>query len=135
MNLESSLEILNRQRTELWRQLNALGDFRQGTLASQYRKCGKPGCHCAEDGDVGHGPRWVVTRSVGRKTRSQSIPAAAVEATQAEVAEYHRFRALTRELTEVSSRICEERLKHGAPETPEKRGRWSKRSKPRRSRN
>ncbi len=129
MNLESSLETLSRRRTELWRHLNALGDFRQGALASQYRKCGKPGCHCAEDGDVGHGPRWVVTRSVDRKTRSQSIPAAAVEATQAQVAEYHRFRALTRELTEVSSRICEERLKHGEPEIPEKKGRWSKRSK------
>ena len=134
MNSSASLPALLRQRTQLQQSLAQIGDFWQGSLSSQYRKCGKKGCHCARPGDPGHGPSWILVRSVAGKPQSRSIPAAAVEETQAQVDEYQRFRALTRELAEVSSRICAERLKRGAPGDPGKRGRWSKRSKPRRSR-
>lgn len=134
MTESGSLCALLRQRTHLQQRLAQIGDFWQGSLSSQYRKCGKPGCHCARPGDPGHGPSWILVRSVAGKPRSQSIPAAAVEQTQAQVEEYQRFRALTRELAEVSSQICALRLKRGVPDEPGKRGRWSKRSKPRRSR-
>ena len=135
MNSSASLPALLRQRTQLQQSLAQIGDFWQGSLSSQYRKCGKKGCHCAQPGDPGHGPSWILVRSVAGKPQSRSIPAAAVDQTRVQVEEYQRFRTLTRELAEVSSRICAERLKHGEPEIPEKKGRWSKRSKPRRSRN
>lgn len=134
MNASASLPALLRQRAQLHQDLAQIGDFWQGSLSSQYRKCGKKGCHCARPGDPGHGPSWILVRSVASKPKSQSIPAAAVEQTRAQVEEYQRFRALTRELAEVSSRICAERLKQGRPGEPEKRGRWNKRSRPRRSR-
>lgn len=126
MTSTPSLQDLARQREQIQQALSQLGDFRQGSLESQHRKCGKPGCHCARDGDPGHGPYWVLTRKVDGKTRGQAIPKAAVETTRGQLEEYQRFRGLTRELTEVSSRICEERLKQGEPGEPEKRGRWSK---------
>ena len=128
------LSPLRRRRQQIQHEMAELGDFRQGSLAHTQVTCGKSSCHCMSLGGRRH-PRWILTRSVDGKTRSQSIPASAVETTEAQVAEYHRFRALTRELTEVSSRICEERLKRGEPGNAEKKGLLSKRSKRKSARN
>ena len=113
------------QRAALCASLASIGEFRPGTLQSRYRQCGKPTCHCAREGDPGHGPKWVLTRTVGGKRRNFSIPDEAVEATREQVAEYHRFRALTRELIEVSEQLCGARLTADPrPARPGKRGRW-----------
>lgn len=90
--------------------LARVGDFRPGTLMSRFRKCGRRGCHCARQSDPGHGPKWVLTRTVEGKTKNWSIPDEAVEETQTQVAEYQRFRQLTGALIEVSERLCHERL-------------------------
>ena len=123
------------QRGELLRQLSGIGDLRQGSLRAQYRKCGKPNCHCAVEGAQGHGPYWLLTwsdRETG-KSRGRTIPADAIDGTRAQIAEYQRLRGLVRELVEVSGRICDAKLDTGKPATPEKRGVSTRRS-PRRSR-
>ena len=126
------------QRAALCAALSSIGEFRPGALQSRYRKCGKPTCHCAREGDPGHGPKWVLTRTVGGKRRNFSIPDEAVEATRAQIAEFHRFQRLTRELIEASERSCAARLE---PDRglggPGKRGRSTspprRRSRPKRS--
>ena len=68
------------QRGQLLRELADIGDLRQGSLRTQYRKCGKPNCHCARDGAQGHGPYWLLTwldRDTG-KSRGRTIPSDAV---------------------------------------------------------
>lgn len=113
------------QRAALCESLASIGEFRPGALQSRYRTCGKPTCHCARDGDPGHGPKWVLTRTVGGKRRNFSIPDEAVETTREQIAEYHRFQALTRELVEVSEQLCGARLEANRhPDNPGKRGRW-----------
>ena len=117
-------EALAQQREDLHHQLTTLGDLRQGSLRSQYRKCGKPNCHCAHEGAQGHGPYWLLTwadRDTG-KTRGRSIPTGAVEQTRAQIEEYRRLRALVRELVEVSDRLCDARLDAHGPGTPGNRG-------------
>ena len=112
------------RRGQLLRELAGIGDLRQGSLRTQYRKCGKPNCHCAVEGAQGHGPYWLLTwldRRTG-KTRGRSIPANAVEGTRAEIAEYRRLRALVRALVEVSGQICDARLDADKPARPVKRG-------------
>lgn len=104
------LSELSRQRRNIHDQLAALGDLRPGSLTPRYRKCGKPTCHCAREGDPGHGPSWSLTWTVEGKTRTRIIPAEAVEDTQAQIAEYRRARSLTRELFEVSTRMCDVQL-------------------------
>ena len=104
------LSELRRQRRFIQDQLAALGDLRPGSLTPRYRKCGKPTCHCAAQGDPGHGPSWSLTWAVEGKTRTRIIPAEAVEQTQAQIAEYRRARTLTRELFEVSTRMCDAQL-------------------------
>ena len=107
-------ELQNRVR-ELKSRLAQLGEMRPGSLAECYRKCGKPNCHCARPDDRGHGPLWMVTHAVKGKTVSKAIPSGpAVERTRAQLAEYRRFRELTRELVATNEKICDARLSEAA---------------------
>jgi hypothetical protein len=56
------------ERDRLVGSLPELGEILRGSLVSRFRRCGKAGCHCAEEGDPGHGPAYylVVTVSPGQ---------------------------------------------------------------------
>ena len=73
------LSELGLRRREIQDQLAGLGDLRPGSLTPRFRKCGKPTCHCAAQGDPGHGPSWSLTWAVEGKTRTRIIPAEAVD--------------------------------------------------------
>lgn len=104
------------QRDQIKAQLAQIGDMRPGSLVERYRRCGKPSCHCARKGARGHGPCYSLTRAVRGKTQTRVLPAgAAVEQTRAQIAEYHRFRDLVRQLITVSEQICEAQLRPAAP--------------------
>ncbi len=118
-----SLAELQRRWAQVRAALGAVRELRPGALVSRYRPCGKPTCHCAQPGDPGHGPCWSLTRVVGGKTVTKVIPAAAVEQTQAQIAEHRRFRALVRELVEIGEQLCEGRLQDAvSPEAAQKGG-------------
>lgn len=104
---------LEKRRNEIRNELADVGDLRPGSLVSRYRKCGKPNCHCAGQGERGHGPSWSLTRRVEGKTVTKVIPAGAVPQTQAQIAEYRRLRRLTAELVEVSEKLCDGQLSVG----------------------
>ena len=108
MAASADLETLLQHRADILRQLSEIGDLRQGSLTAQFRKCGKPGCHCAKG--PGHGPYLQLTRKVNGKTRCKSIPVAAEDQTRMQIEEYKRLRALVQQLIEVSDRICDARL-------------------------
>ena len=94
--MNAMIEDLERQRDRLQSQFAELGDLRPGSLVARYRKCGSPGCHCAQEGDPGYGPSWHLIRAVKGKTRTRVIPAHAAGHTRALVAEYQRFRQLSK---------------------------------------
>lgn len=124
------------RRAALCAELASIGEFRPGSLQSRYRRCGKPTCHCAQPDDPGHGPKWVLSRTVDGGRRNWSIPDEAVADTQAQVAEYRRFRQLVRELTEVSEQVCQDRLEDRREDRREaagaaKRGASRRTSRPR----
>jgi hypothetical protein len=85
--------------------------MRPGSLVERYRRCGKPTCHCARKGAVGHGPSWSLTHAVDGKTITKIIPAQGVELTRKQVAEYQRFRALAKDLIDTSDQLCDTRLR------------------------
>ncbi|MCY3793837.1 MAG: hypothetical protein OXG51_05605 [Gammaproteobacteria bacterium] len=101
---------LEARRNSVMRQLASLGDLRPGSLFERYRKCGKPTCHCAREGDLGHGPNWVLTSRVNGRALTRAIPPEAVAQTRSQIEECKRLRALTAELVEVSERLCHARL-------------------------
>jgi hypothetical protein len=118
-----TVEELSRKREEIRNQLASVGDLRPGSLVGRYRRCGKPTCHCAKDGAEGHGPSWSLTHAIKGKTVTRIIPAEAVDRTKAQLAEYERFRALSKEFIDTSEALCAARLGEAASqEGAEKKG-------------
>ena len=120
MLADMDVDDLERRRQEIRRELAAIGHLRPGSLFERYRRCGKPSCHCARDGDPGHGPNWVLTANVNGRARTRAIPRDAVAETRAQIAEYKRLKALTAKLVEVSEGLCQSRLRTGEAGTAKK---------------
>jgi hypothetical protein len=105
--MTDSLALLEAKRTDLFRQLASVGDFRRGSVTATSGKCGKPNCHCAKRDDPGHGPNFRLTRRVDGKTVTETFTSpAAMRKAQQEVGEFHRFQKLCSEIVEVSEKIC-----------------------------
>ncbi|MDR2252263.1 MAG: hypothetical protein LBD97_00120 [Bifidobacteriaceae bacterium] len=80
--------------------------FRRGSLQQLWRKCGKPNCHCAAEGDPGHGPRWQWTRTARDGTRGQALRADQADAVRAELDAGAQFDQIVDDLVEVNEAIC-----------------------------
>ena len=136
---EPLLRELEAQRDRLYAQLAAVGDFRRGSVTENYRKCGRLNCACAAPDHRGHGPRFLWTRTQGRRKRiGRQLGAAEVEKVRQEIARHAEFTALSEQIAEVNERICEARPAAGldAPPVPEgerggSSGRSRRRSPPR----
>jgi hypothetical protein len=118
---EPSLPQLEAERDLLYARLAATGDFRRGSVSENYRKCGKPNCACAQPGHRGHGPRFLWTRSEGRRKRiGRQLAAAEVEKVRREITRHAEFSATVEQIAEVNERICEARPAAGldAPWVP-----------------
>jgi hypothetical protein len=98
---------LEKQRAELLKQINSVGDLRRGSITATSGKCGKPTCRCAKPGAVGHGPSYRLTRKVQGKTVTETFPSpAALRKAQREVEEFHRFQDLCDKVVVVSEQLC-----------------------------
>ena len=93
---DEQIAALERQHAHLRSQFASIGEMRSGSLTERFRPCGKAGCHCAKPGDPGHGPVLSLTRKQAGKTVTRIIPAHAGSETQARLAEYRRFRQLSK---------------------------------------
>src|SRR5579863_1320918 len=132
---EPSLAELEDERDRLYAQLSRVGDFRRGSVSENWRKCGKPNCACAAPEHPGHGPRFLWTRSAGRRgTIGRQLTAGEVDKVRAEVARHAEFTAIAERIAEVSEKICEARPAAGraAPSAPEGEKRGSGRRSQRR---
>ncbi len=132
---EPSLPELETLRNRLYAQLAATGDFRRGSVTENYRKCGKPNCACAAAGHPGHGPRYLWTRTQGRRKRiGRQLAAAEIEKVRREIARHAEFTATVEQIVEVNEKICEVRPAAGtdAPPVPGgEKGGFSPRSRKR----
>jgi hypothetical protein len=105
-----SLPGLEVQRAAIQQQISQLGDMRAGSITTTGGRCGNSRCHCHGKDDPGHGPFYRLTRKINGKTVTEtfSVPAALRKA-QTEIAEYHRFRELSRDLLNINEKICRAR--------------------------
>ena len=124
MDQSVDLQELMEKKEQILSTITSLSVFRPGSLAERYRRCGKPYCHCAKPGAKGHGPSYSLTRSVEGKTVTKIIPKDAVETTNRQLQEYHRFREAVSELVETNEKICDAYLEAGkeASREAEKKG-------------
>ena len=125
-------ERLEAERERLYQKLSQTGDFRRGSINTNYRRCGKPNCTCAKLDHPGHGPQHLLTSKVKGKTRAKNLqPGKMLEKVQQEVANHHNFRELIKNIIEINEQICEikdAQLQAGA-EAPAKKGASKKDSK------
>lgn len=108
---QQPLADLEERRAQLYEQIASTGDFRRGSVTTNYRRCGKANCACADLGHPGHGPRHLWTRSEpGGKTRGRQLAVGAdVDKVNREIANYKNFMAQIDEIVEVNEAICEAR--------------------------
>src|SRR5438094_1148285 len=108
--MSESLPALEKDRSEVVRQITQLGDFRPGSIVGVMGRCSKPNCHCAQTGDPGHGPNFRLTAKVNGKTVAETLSSpAALRKAQREVEEFRRFQRLSAELIAVNEKICRRR--------------------------
>ena len=111
---DEQIAALERQHAHLRSQFASIGEMRSGSLTERFRPCGKPRCHCAKPSDPGHGPVLSLTRKQAGKTVTRIIPAHAGSETQARLAEYRRFRQLSKMFIEVNDALSEAHLATGS---------------------
>jgi hypothetical protein len=101
--MPGSLPALVVQRSVIQREILQLGDMRSGSITTTGGRCGNPRCHCRQKDDPGHGPFYRLTRKVDGKTVTETFSnPAGLRKAEREVAEYHRFRDLSRNLLAVN---------------------------------
>ncbi len=98
------------RRDEAVRQLSLLGDFIPGSVNETWSKCGKPTCHCAGEGDPGHGPRLLWVRYEKGKTVSRTVPKRVAERVRSGVGAGQRFLEQVREISEINAVLAERGL-------------------------
>ena len=102
-----SVEALERQRAEILKQVQALGDMRRGSIVEQYLKCGKSPCCCKEPGHPGHGPYFAFTRKIQGKTQTRQFRLGPTLAKlRREVETFHRFQELSDQLIKINEGMC-----------------------------
>ncbi|MDR1441151.1 MAG: hypothetical protein LBJ02_01960 [Bifidobacteriaceae bacterium] len=84
-------EELAAERRELVAALGGMGDMTPGSFQEEWGRCGKPKCHCAKEGDQGHGPHRSVLRYQGGKTVKRAVPAPLADVFKARVARWDEF--------------------------------------------
>jgi len=92
---------LVRRHDRLLDRLPDLREILRGSLVTRYRRCGRANCHCAREGDPGHGPAYylVVTVAPG-ETVQVYVP----RKKKKEVGEWIRnFNRVRQTLEEISS--------------------------------
>ncbi len=133
---EPSLPELEAERDRLFAQLSVVRDFRRGSVSENWRRCGKPNCACAAPEHPGHGPRFLWTRSAGRrKTVARQLAAGEVGKVRREIARHAEFATTVEQIIEVNEKICEARPAAAAPPARTPPGREGEKGAPgRRSR-
>lgn len=124
---------------DLARQLAEPQPMRRGTLSTQYLRCNKPGCACADQPGARHGPYYRVVRVVQGRTQSRHVPGDRVETLRRQVEAGQEFRRQVEAYWQACERWADTQLgapaaasheaaKKGAAKRPSRR-RSSRRSK------
>ncbi len=110
--LNPDIQNLIERRDRALEAFATLGDLRPGSLVENYRKCGKPNCHCAREGGKKH-MSYLLVRTVDGNHKSVHVKAYQIARISEETQEYQRFREISREFLEASEELSRARQKIG----------------------
>jgi hypothetical protein len=99
---------LRKRRQALLRQLPPLKSILRGSLIERYKRCGKPGCKCAEG--QGHGPKYYLSVShPGLRPQMDYVPQESHTQIAEFVANYHRAREILEGISEINRELLRRR--------------------------
>jgi hypothetical protein len=105
---KQSSSALRRRRQQLLRQLPRLNRLLRGSLIERYKRCGKPGCRCANG--PGHGPKYYLSVSYpGLPPQMDYVPQDYHAQTSKCLARYHRVREILEEICEINRQLLRRR--------------------------
>jgi len=106
--MKEATERLERKRSDLYKKLQEVGDFRRGIVSVVYRKCGKKNCACAKDGHPGHGPVHLWNTTIKGKSYAKSLKLGPeLQKYLDEIAGHRKFVEICEELVALNERICD----------------------------
>jgi hypothetical protein len=99
---------LRKRRRDLLHQLPPLQAILRGSLIERYKRCGKPGCKCADS--PGHGPKYYLSVSYpGLRPQMDYVPQEAYAQTAEFLANYHRAREILEAICEINRELLRRR--------------------------
>jgi hypothetical protein len=99
---------LRRRRQELLRKLPPLDAILRGSLIERYKRCGKPGCKCAEG--PGHGPKYYLSVSFpGERPQMDYVPQEDLSTARTLVENFHQVRAALEEVCSINRELLRRR--------------------------
>jgi len=105
---ELSTTQLKRKRKQLLRKLPALDAVLRGSLIERYKRCGKPGCKCANG--QGHGPKYYLSVSrTGARPAMDYVPQSTQEQASQYLANYRTIRDILDQLCAINQELMRRR--------------------------
>ncbi|HUV96551.1 MAG TPA: DUF6788 family protein [Acidobacteriaceae bacterium] len=105
---EESAASLRKRRNALVRRLPPLKSILRGSLIERYKRCGKPGCKCADG--PGHGPKYYLSISYpGQRPQMDYVPQEAYGQTVEFLANYRRSREILETICEMNRELLRRR--------------------------
>jgi hypothetical protein len=105
---EKSTSALRRRRTTLIKNLPPLKAILRGSLIERYKRCGKPGCKCAES--RGHGPKYYLSVSKPKqKPEMDYIPLDYQTQVTDYLENFRQIKTILEELCEINRELLKRR--------------------------
>jgi hypothetical protein len=99
---------LRRRRRRLLRDMPSLDRILRGSLVERYKRCGNPGCHCADG--RGHGPKVYLSVSVsGQRPQMDYVPNAKTDDVRALVDNFNKARDILNEVCAINTELLRRR--------------------------
>jgi hypothetical protein len=107
---EKSTPALRRRRKTLIKKLPPLEAILRGSLIERYKRCGKPGCKCAQS--RGHGPKYYLSVSKPKqKPEMDYIPLGYQVQVEEYLENFRHIKMILEELCEINRELLKRREK------------------------
>ncbi len=105
---DTSSADLRKLRRKLLRELPSFDRILRGSLVERYKRCGRPGCHCASN--RGHGPKYYLSVSVtGQRPQMDYVPNASYATVCEYLANFHKVREVLNEICAINTELLRRR--------------------------
>jgi len=105
---EKSTKALRQRQKALLKRLPPLQEILRGSLVERYKRCGKPGCKCANG--PGHGPKYYLTVSFPKRPPEMVyVPEAFQEKVKENLENYRKAKEIMEELSEINRELLRRR--------------------------